>query len=195
MTMLLLIINFATCLWIRVIGEDSLEIFRIYVTALYFMITTASTTGYGDVTVDKRLALIDNWQYIYAILVILFALNYFVIFIAYNKAFIEDLNLQESIKSQALEEVEDWFAVRNQTSGANITWDFEKRVKGYHFFLVNKDIVSKMSYGDYYEKLPYWIQLKIQIYIVNDLISAFEIFKVMPVNIATQIALKYSSLQ
>ena len=33
------------------------------------------------------------------------------------------------------------------------------------------------------------------IYIVNDLISAFEIFKVMPVNIATQIALKYSSLQ
>lgn len=195
MTMLLLLAHLATCLWIRAVGDEAADIFRIYTTALYFLITTASTTGYGDVTVDKRLAFDDSWQYVYATLVILFALNYFVVFIAYNKALIEDLNLQESIKAQALEAVEDWFAVRNQTAGAKITWDFEKLVKGYHFFLVNKDLVSKLTYGDYYDKLPHWVQAKIQRYIVNDLISAFEIFKAMPANVAAQIALQYTSLQ
>jgi hypothetical protein len=195
MTMLLLMAHLVTCLWIRVLNEGTSEIFGIYISALYFLFTTASTTGYGDITVDKNLASDDTGLYVWASFVILFGLNYFVIFIAYNKKIIEDFNLQESIKTQTIEEVEDWFAVRNQTSGAQITWHFEKLVKEFHFYLVNKDIVSKLSYGEYYDKLAYSMQMRIQLYIANDLISAFEIFKILPVNIATNLALQYTSLQ
>lgn len=195
MTTLFLVAHLATCLMIRSVNPESGTVQSIYTTGLYFLITTSSTTGYGDITVDKLVPNRNDALYVLASLVILFGLNYFVIFIAYNKVFIEDLNLQESIKSQAIEEIEDWFAVRNQTSGAAITWEFEKLVKGYHNYLVHKDIVSKLSYGDYYDKLPFWVQQVIQLSIANDLISAFEIFKDMHPNLATQIAIKYSSLQ
>lgn len=193
--MLLFLAHFASCWWIRGTDMNSSEIVNTYIQSFYFLITTASTTGYGDVTVDKSLAFDDTWLYVYANMVILFALNYFVVFIAFNKAFLEDWKKQEAITAEAIDELEDWFAVRNQTAGASITWEFEKLVKGYHFYLLNKDLATKLSYGNYYDKLAYSMQQIIQEYMVVDLISAFEILKVLPERAASEVALNYSSLQ
>lgn len=194
-TMLLFLAHFASCWWIRGTDRNNSHILNTYIRSFYFLIATASTTGYGDVSVDKNLAHDDSWMYVYAIMVILFALNYFVIFIAFNKAFFEDWKKQEVITAEAINELEDWFAVRNQTAGANITWEFEKLVKGYHHFLVNQDLATKLSYGNYYDKLACSMQKLIQSYMVTDLISAFEILKVMPEKAASEVALQYSSLQ
>ena len=195
MTLLFFVAHLATCMWIRLSDLDISDIQGHYINNLYFLITTASTCGYGDVTVDKDDALLDPGLYVGASLVILFGLNYFVIFIAFNKNFIEQLNLPAVLKNQAIDELEDWFAIRNQTSGVSIAWYFEKLVKGYNYFLVTQDLVTKLSYGDYYDKLPYAFQAIFQEYIANDLISAFEILEALPRMAALNIAIKYSSLQ
>lgn len=74
------IIHLFSSLWISVNGykmATSKNILDSNIQAIYFLFTTAGTIGYGDVTVDNKATHLVFWRYLFATLVIFFALIFF----------------------------------------------------------------------------------------------------------------------
>lgn len=190
----MLIAHIGACIWISTSGEISNKFVDQYTNALYFLVTTATTTGYGDITAESESSfrVVATFKFMSAIVAILLGFQYFGGLIALNTEFLKVWKMGANQTKQEKEDLEDWFAARNQISGSQITWNYEKNVKTYQSLLVNKDIISKLSYGEYFEKLPYSWQSTIQLCTAYDLISAFEILKIVPSYVAVQIVLKYS---
>ena len=185
----------ATCLWIRANNIQDNDLFNTYLDALYFFIVTATSVGYGDQVVDPRAAVHSSTLHLYAILVISYGLFYFALVLHLNTFFLHAWHVHSLRKGKDKDGLDDWFAALHLQSGLTITWKFECKVKRNYLAQVNKDIISKLSYGRYYDKLPYDWQALVQYYIAYDLISAFEILKAVPESVAVQVALKYSYLQ
>lgn len=154
---------------------------------------TASTIGYGDETVDKQLADNNNLLYIFATLIILLALIYF----AYMQSLIWSMALDwskmDGNMSESLEDFEDWMAVRNQTMGSTITFEFEKSCKSYFKYMSNRDVLSKINYNNYMDAMAYVDQDIVKRYVTRELIGSFDFFKSMSYLTAADLCTQYSA--
>lgn len=181
------------CCWIRAHGHFDDTVETVYITAVYFIMATASTIGYGDETVDKTLADQNDWLYMLAILITLLSLNYF----AYMQSLIWSMT-QEWAKidgniEESLEDFEDWMAIRNQTMGSTITFQFEKSCKSYIKYISNRDVLSKINYNGYMNAMAYNSQTNIKTYVIRELITSFDFFQSMSFQTASDLCMKYSA--
>lgn len=183
------------CCWIRTHDELDGTTESVYINGIYFLMATASTIGYGDDTVDKKMADQNPWLYVLATLIILIALNYF----AYMQSLIWSMALDwakiDGNMAESLEEFEDWMAVRNQTMGSMITFEFEKACKSYIKYMSNRDVLSKINYNGYMDAMPYNYQSLIKKYVTRELISSFDFFKPFCRETASSLCMQYMALK
>lgn len=192
---MMILSHVACCLWTRAEVHTVEGTFNTYVNSLYYLVTTASSTGYGDVTVEDPDGEVDSPAFVYALIAIMSGMQYFGLFLTLNWKLWGRLHSYTVKVNAEKEELEDWFAARNQISESNISWSYEQSVKCYHSLLASKDIISKLTYGNYLEKLPVDCQRAVQFHSVYDLISTFEILKSLPKSMTIQIALSFSLRQ
>jgi hypothetical protein len=154
-------------------------------------LATASTLGYGDETVDKENSEYSELLYIFAIVIILLALNYF----AYMQSLIwstaQDWTKIDGDFVESLEEFEDWMAIRNQTIGSTITFHFEKSCKIYIKYMSNRDVLSKVNYMGYMDAMAFADQNVVKRYVTRELIESFEFFASVSFDTGSELCTQY----
>lgn len=183
------------CCWIRAQAQFDNRTDSVFIDGIYFVMATASTIGYGDISVDKKIADEHISMYLFATAAILLALIYF----AYMQSLIWSMAVDwtkiEGDMNQSLEEFEDWMAVRNQTQGSTVTLVFESACKSYIKYMSNRDVLSKVNSGGYMEAMSYFNQNKIKKYVTKNLIDTFSFFKLINRYTAADLCMKYSALK
>jgi hypothetical protein len=169
--------------------DESIE--KVYINAMYFLMSTASTIGYGDETVDKQLAEHHDMLYILAILVILLSLNYFAYMQSLIWSMAQDWKKLNGGVDELLEEFEDWMAVRNQTMGSTITYEFEKNCNSYIKYMSNRDVNSKINYNGYMDAMAYIHQDVVKKYVTRELVESLDFFKSVSFGTASDICTQY----
>lgn len=169
--------HIAACLWIRNYGQLTKSPIDDYNSAIYFLITTAATVGYGDITVDHKRDNNVAGRYIFASSLMIFAL----IFFAYVQSLITSLllNFQAvDLKVKAkVEEFEDWLAVRNMTAGVVIEYRYEKNIKEFFDYINKYDIFSAISSDGYIDLMQFAQKEKIHESATEYVASRFSFFE------------------
>jgi hypothetical protein len=126
-----------------------------YVTSLYFIFTTSSTVGYGDITVPHNARDYVEGSYLFASLLIILALIFFAYLQSLINSLISLLHATSNQIHEQLEEFNDWMAARNQTKGVNITFKYESTLKEYVDYITTHDVFNAISSGGFLETMGY----------------------------------------
>jgi hypothetical protein len=184
---LYLLSNLLACVWIRVNKFNELDSVDDYIRSYYFLFATATTIGYGDVTVDHKNPSIVKTRYTIACVLIIFA----IVFYAYVQAKILQVKSQfgglDAVLSDGLNEFEDWMAVRNMSHGVSISARYEKNLKDYFVYMLRTDLHSALQIGGYIEQVSHSIREVILERTSSSFISKFSFFKLLPESLAVKI--------
>ncbi len=183
---LYLISNLLACVWIRVNKFYELDTVDDYIRSYYFLFATATTIGYGDVTVDHKSTSIVKTRYTVACILIIFAL----VFYAYVQTKILQVRKQfdglDAVLNDDLDEFEEWMAVRNMSHGVSISAKFEKNLKDYFVYMLRTDLHRALQIGDYIEKVSHSMREAILERTARSFISKFDFFKYIPESLAVK---------
>lgn len=110
-----IISHYISCFWIRVNSYATGDEYKDYLNAIYFLFVTASTNGYGDITVDNLSTRNVLGRYLFAMMIMLASL----IFFAYIQSLIAALRIQWTLVDSKIEETVSVFLLRslNLTTG------------------------------------------------------------------------------
>ena len=142
------------CFWIRVNSATQESNATDFIAGFYFIYATATTIGYGDVTVLHAHTSNLTLTHLFGIAVIALGL----VFDAYAQSKIRtmvlEINRLNNHVELQLEELEDWLAVRNMTQGVHVTRLFEVVVRAYFCHMITSDVHSIMQTSGFLDKLP-----------------------------------------
>jgi flagellin-specific chaperone FliS len=143
------------CFWIRVNSATRDSNITDFIAGFYFIYATATTIGYGDVTILHSGTNNLTLTYLFGIVVIALGL----VFDAYAQSKIRTMvleinRLHNHIEMQ-LDDLEDWLAVRNMTQGVHLTRLYEVIVRAYFSHMITSDVHSIMQTNGFLERLPY----------------------------------------
>ena len=142
------------CFWIRVNSATRESNSTDFIAGFYFIYATATTIGYGDVTVLHSGTTNLTLTYLFGIAVIALGL----VFDAYAQSKIRtmvmEINRLNNHFEMQFEELEDWLAVRNMTQGVHLTRLYEVVVRGYFSHMITNDVHSIMQTHGFLDKLP-----------------------------------------
>lgn len=169
--------HMAACLWIRNNGKLTDNSLDDYNSAIYFLFTTASTVGYGDITVDHRSSFVVAGRYLFASSLMIFAL----IFFAYIQSLILSLlgefqAVDLKVKAK-VEEFEDWMTVRNMTAGVIILYKYEKNLKEFFDYIHKYDVFSALGSDGFLELMQYQHQQVLHESATEYVASCFSFFE------------------
>lgn len=187
-----LIVNFLSCLWVKV-NDYFTERFRDdYMNAYYFVLSTGSTIGYGDYTVFYTPTIRTepgSWRIIFAIFVIVFGFNFFAYIISYISRTVAVWFEAQTITEKKYEDLSDWIAVRNNSTLNCIPWNFEKQIKEYFVYIKLQDVAYALKEHSFIEELPYEERSEIVQITSRKLIEKFQFFREISAELACQIIL------
>jgi hypothetical protein len=185
-----IIAHFLTCCWIRFNYLDLDSNFTIlYFNALYFIVATASSVGYGDLTVNKSTTLIEA-RYLFTIFLMFSGL----IFFAYIQSLIYTILAKwrklTSSSMEALNELEDWLATRNRSGKTAMPYLLEKKIYRYFKFLEEWDIQTLLHQFEFLGKASIHTQEFLSNMLAKEITKKFKFFfrDLSPIN-RTEIAL------
>ena len=147
--------HLATCLWIRNNETLSRSAVNDFVSALYFLITTAATVGYGDITVSHVSLNNVGGRFVFASSLMIFALIFFAYVQSLINSMLQDFQAVEIKVRKKLDEFEDWMTVRNMTTGVVIHYRYEKNLKEFFEYLYKYDVYSAIGAEGYLELMRF----------------------------------------
>ena len=158
---LLLISHIISCIWVREYQIQLGDIYTDYINGLYAFITTASTAGYGDLTVatlettevGPQDAAVVISRYLFGIFLLAFA----VLFFAYTKAImdwvIEEYSKLQSQSKTNMVHLTDWLAARSIKIPGGVPFSYERTAKTYFNSFWTKDFAPALNLKGYYDKI------------------------------------------
>lgn len=152
--------NIMVGLWIEINSwpEDPSEPHsETTLTSFYFLMTTSSTIGYGDISVDKGIGEPGDrpeGRILFASIFEVFCLVFFVYLQGTLYSFYLDFTMVKRLIQQELEEFKDWMAARNQSMGSTITYKFEKRLTSRMVFISHCDPLAALKRFDFHTATP-----------------------------------------
>lgn len=145
--------HMVACLWIRNNEFLSNSPMEDYNDAIYFLFTTASTIGYGDLTVDHQSLTNVSGRYLFATSLMIFALIFFAYVLSLIYGLLQKLQAVDQKVREKVEEFEDWMAVRNMTPGVIIHYRYEMNLKKFFDYLHKFDVFSAIGADGYLEQM------------------------------------------
>jgi hypothetical protein len=171
------------------------DITTSYINASYFLFTTASTNGYGDITVDNKSTEKVEGRYLFAILIMLLSL----IFFAYLQSVISKLRLDwilaETKVNQEMDDFDDWMAVRTQTPGVVITYKYDKSIREFFYYLYHLDVYTALSSSGFIDLMHSQYKEMICDCASSFIIQGFTFFEELPPEVSTQIVLEMTPVR
>lgn len=148
-----------TCISCRLYQSSSGEVnggrFYQYTKAHYFIFTTASTVGYGDISAVSLIGSRTNtFDYFFNLFIIVSSLSFYALIQQKIRSSFEDMNGFHSLIEKENEELEEWIAVRNMAN-KGIPLSLEKRLKTNLQFKMEEDAGNMVEIGGFLEKLGF----------------------------------------
>lgn len=169
--------HIAACLWIRNYGLLSSDSIDDYNTAIYFLFTTASTVGYGDVTVDHKRTTNVGDRFVFASSLMIFALIFFAYVQSLIYSLLQDFQAVDLKVKEKVEEFDDWMTVRNMTSGVMILYRYEKQLKEFFDYLHKYDVFSAVGADGFLELMQHSHQEQIHDSATEYVAASFSFFE------------------
>ncbi len=193
LTVLLMAHSFAS-LWISVNGFTTGKSFYDYINGLYFLFSTASTIGYGDVTVSHRDRYRVNERYLFASFIILVSLIFFAYIQSLIQSLFHDLTIQTRAKQEYIEELDDWVASL-QKPGCKITYHWEYAFKSFMRIVESKDVNRALSESGYVEQISPAQRERIEESLSQWFTKRFHFFNALEADAKVKIALKATCIR
>ncbi len=163
---LLMAIHLMALGWILIGGsEDYGSTFNNYLRAIYWVLTTIATIGYGDITPNHS----SNMQIGYTIIVELFGVGMFSFIIANVSSLISNLDIAKTNHQHKLDEVNAFLRAQH------IPADLQDRVRDYYSYLWAQQ--RGVSSTSILEDIPRSLKLEILMFLNREVINRVEIFK------------------
>ena len=173
-----LMLHTLTCLCIR--QQDPVTFIGAqlagYIGNSYFMMSTASTVGYGDVTVDHTRTTDVEVTYLFGVLIQIFALGFF----SYMQSTLGSLGnrwtlaVNEWVKEYEI--LEEWMTLRNLRGYKPLDYHLERQIKTLIRYTWLNDHSSILK-SEWHENLPYAIQHEVEEEIMHNVIHDFKILR------------------
>ena len=172
------LLHLLTCVCIRQQDPASLVGRQLsgYISDTYFMMSTASTVGYGDVTVDHKRKTDVELTYLFGILIMILAL----VFFSYMQSTFNSLRSRWQAATSELEKeshlIEEWITLRNVRGYKPLTFQLEKQVKSLLHYMWQSNQASVLQ-SDWHRNLPWDTQYLLEKEIMNNVILKFQILR------------------
>lgn len=174
---LYIIAHVLACLWIRVNRFDHRDLPTTYVNALYFLMTTASTVGYGDLTVDHVSESGTIGRYLFAMVIIVIGLNYFAYLQSVISVIAFDWRLNFQRHSNLIgKSLQEWMAARNKLSAAGIPVSLEVKINRYFTSIQNIFATSDLKTNRFVNLMRPSHRQQVEDCLTFDIRQAFSIF-------------------
>jgi len=174
---LVLAIHWLSCMWLAIIGiEPSFDHYSNYVRSLYWVITTLTSVGYGDITPTT------NMQMWYAMFVQLVGIGAFGYLIAHVVSIVSK---KDPLETQYADNVDLLTATLKHRSLPN---NLQRRILNYYGYIRREKIGYDES--SFLESLPVSLRTEVAINIRKEFIHEIPLFKNAGNEFLYQIAMK-----
>lgn len=185
----LLMANLLSCFWIRVNSYVTTDNKTDYINSLYFLFTTASTIGFGDILVDHTRTDTASGRYLFATFMILMCL----IFFAYVQSLINSMRVEWTLVDDRLqgllEEFVDWMTNRSMASGGRIPFKFETNLIDFFDYLYTNDIYSTVSMNGFIDLLGEKLKMQLTKITAKGVVDRYVFLADVDDDIAAEIVL------
>ena len=162
--LLLFVAHWMACGWIALSDtKDILDPFSIYIRAVYWVITTMTTVGYGDITPNT------NSQIIYAIIVMIIGVATYGYVIANLSSYFGNIDTARSEFTRKMAILNAFLVYRE------IPTELEMRIRSYYNYIWDNRMDH--SEDEVINELPDSLKLDIKLYLRQPLISKVPMFQ------------------
>jgi hypothetical protein len=162
--LLLLVAHWMACGWIALSSiVDGMDSFTIYIRALYWVFTTMTTVGYGDITPQT------NFQVMYAILIMIIGVGTYGYVIANLSSYFGNIDTARSEFSRKMAILNAFLVYREIPS------ELEKRIRSYYNYIWD----NRMDHDEdeVISELPDSLKLDVKLFLRQPLISKVPMFQ------------------
>lgn len=152
------------------VGNAELNEEQIYVKTLYYVITTISTVGFGDIypTTSKEIAFVMFIQFLG---VVIFA------YLTGNiTSILMNMNQREKMLSEKEINLDKWFLDLNSSKKGKLQEDLQKNIKDYFMYYWENDHSSLLTETNFLMRMPLDLRNKFMDYLFSDEIQEFNVF-------------------
>jgi hypothetical protein len=167
--LLLLVAHWMACGWIALSNfTDEMDSFTIYIRALYWVFTTMTTVGYGDITPQT------NFQVMYAILIMIIGVGTYGYVIANLSSYFGNIDTARSEFTRKMAILNAFLVYRE------IPTEIEKRIRSYYNYIWD----NRMDHDEdeVINELPDSLKLDVKLFLRQPLISKVPIFQNASIN-------------
>ncbi len=167
--------HWLSCGWMRLRGLDhDIDVYTNYVDALYWVISTMTTVGYGDITP------VTSLERIYAIITMIFGYSFFGYLIG---SFASILTKKDPIREKYNQNLEK---LTNAARYANLPLDLQRRI--YEYF--NYQMTRRVGYDEesFINELPPGMRGEVSLYFRKEVIENIYLFADAPQSFIMEIA-------
>jgi len=174
--MLFMAIHILACLWIRINNQITDDAIKDYTNSLYLGVSTASTVGYGDYTLNREDDPIVEYRYLFSILLIICALVLFAILQSTIFQFFKAINAFRAAIDRDLEEYDEWITSINCNSHSILPWRFEQESKHCIEYTYLYDLSHTLRKHNFIDRILDNTREELEDYIVDSICTAFRFF-------------------
>jgi hypothetical protein len=152
------------------LGNADLNNEQIYVKTLYYVITTISTVGYGDISpkTSKEIAFVMFIQFLG---VVIFA------YLTGNiTSILMNLNQREKMLSEKEINLDKWFLDMKTNKSHSIPEDLHKSIREYFLYYWENDHSSLLTETNFLMRMPLNLRNQFLDYLFSDEIKHFQVF-------------------
>jgi CRP-like cAMP-binding protein len=150
--------------------NNALEKDQVYAKTLYYVITTISTVGYGDIypRTSKEIAFVMFIQFLG---VVIFA------YLTGNiTSILMNLNLREKSLSEKEINLDKWFIDLSSHHKYKISPELQRNIKDYFMYFWENDHSTLISQSDFLMRMPQKLRHEFMDYLFADELKYFKIF-------------------
>lgn len=173
-----LIMHILTCVCIRQQDPSSLTGRRLsgYIDNTYFMMSTASTVGYGDFTIDHKRTYDTELTLLFGVFIMILALGFFSFMQSTFFSLRARFQAAESEHRKEINSIEEWMVLRNMRGKRALSFAYEHKVKALLRYVSRHDH-SVVINSDWHKQLPDAVQYLVEIEIMRNLVVKFHFLK------------------
>lgn len=168
---------------------ESAEVYQDYMTSIYFVMCTATTIGYGDLTIESESKQLSDLKYVYAIFLIVFAMIFYSFFIRLSRKLFTFDKKYNKIFDEEFEALEDWLAARDRNRSASSSLKIDQGIKEFYKYFTVKNFIPVLHLNGYLNQMPPRYREIVQAICSLHLIESFKWLKSLPENLAMEICL------
>jgi CRP-like cAMP-binding protein len=124
---------------------------KVFVHYCYFVMTTISTNGYGDITPNKDTNLSEMF---FAMFLMLIGVMLMSGVIALTNNFLNELRISIQKHKQKVKDFDHWFRVLQRKSNTTFSVDLMRRVKRFFSFLLTSEFNNTLYSEEFFLQLP-----------------------------------------